>query len=1360
VEPAVAEPKVEPEQLQPLNQEKEQDVSSGEKRGDSAVQPGGAQKENSPAPAPMNDSDTVAVPAPGSKATQEPDEVVPAPGSKATPPPVAEKEAEVAVGAAPEVEEVAQNSNDAPVAGGNDAAPVLDTHPADDEEVLLTAAKELAETAARVLDGPGDDKAYYTSAQPPLVYQAHDDVGSFASDSFISALTENFPNIEAKQKDAALVDQWLATDEPEEEELKDDDYIDPVGTGVYVPPEILRKIRKYDQQSEMWILGCILAEIMCYQPLRHSPETEMYRLVENDPVRIASRFRASDYAQDLVFGLLTVDPTRRMNSAEAVEHPYMSAVRRGRLEIPATFHADLVDSHMLRNMHINLTTGQQHLFYEIKKVRNKRDNSVHSRAEKAAALLRRSVEKKPYDHDDITHALRYNTAAGSPADPSLVANAWKRLSSVVRRELPKPKAPDETGDPNANKRALFMLRPYLKPGYDIVGSLPTMGDLFSVPLQKWSCVRADKRGLMVLELNLESCGLVVDVKDLAEKLLHLHGLETLNLSHNWGLGGELYNLNNLVDLKELTLKDTSVGGELAGAETLVNLEVLDIRGTRVFGNDGLQPLRKCNKLRYLNIDGLSIRGTVPVSIGNAIGLELYATGAQLEAEEVPCTMHGGRIPFCLISSDVLLQLDRFVPFDDDFTQEKLLFVTETHHPFLEWTFNDRGRTTGQGGHGVHALREEIAWISHRWLSPPSMAKRKPQPQFQHGRLARDLGPPGGSPRRKKYKSRSSPASSLAGGSSLGDRTRGSKGSLKSKGSKGSNETPKKVTFGEYVPNDTPGAGMGDTSGAFDTPVPEVPDVLTPTIPSLATLGINAKHPDDDNNSRLLHLQGIVRKNPDIKYWWIDFMCAPSRSEDDLLNVAEAVPHLVKCCGKMIVLIDNRHENPRAHLSEGADGWLDGGWCRLERLAAAAPFEIDVDDETDMRTILSFGPNPGSLVSLETDVFVCRADDPLLKQELVPPIREPGHCDPLDGFFWDDNDQVTRRNDAMRKDIERDMGVELLDMEWEAAAEREDLIPAHLQTRKRIQTARDMLFNLFNTSIDRDRQDQKREEILDLVQLIHHGEDGHDDRQTLMELTQMLSKEIRASWDLTLSNPFDWTYTRFGLTNEFRDEVQHVVADESGSCVVRLNLRACGPMDCFMLGPCLERMVMLNHLDLAENPDLTGDLAALNGLVYLSTLDVSGCPGITGSLHSLSGLLSITSLNVSNCPGVSGVLSSLSGLENLLELDVTGCPEITGDVSTLWRAIPKCVVRHEVRHTPSHVNTKDDVLGAVLEEDLVENILDGTGGFQDSMLFSERAPIEDALFRASQPKDSTYLRGEPAIEPTRGGSPGGWGSGRW
>ena len=174
------------------------------------------------------------------------------------------------------------------------------------------------------------------------------------------------------------------------------------------------------------------------------------------------------------------------------------------------------------------------------------------------------------------------------------------------------------GDVNANKRVLLMLRPYLKPGFDIVGSLPERGDLLSVPLRQWSCVRTDKRGMNIIELNLESSGLVADLEKIAMPLLELNGLEVLNLAHNWGLGGELYHLNALIYLKQLILKDTSVGGDLAGAETLARLEVLDIRGTRVYGNDGLQPLRKCHKLRYLNLDGLNIRGTIPVNIGNAI----------------------------------------------------------------------------------------------------------------------------------------------------------------------------------------------------------------------------------------------------------------------------------------------------------------------------------------------------------------------------------------------------------------------------------------------------------------------------------------------------------------------------------------------------------------------------------------------------------------------------------------------------------------------------------------------------------------------------------------------------------------------
>ena len=173
------------------------------------------------------------------------------------------------------------------------------------------------------------------------------------------------------------------------------------------------------------------------------------------------------------------------------------------------------------------------------------------------------------------------------------------------------------------------------------------------------------------------------------------------------------------------------------------------------------------------------------------------------------------------------------------------------------------------------------------------------------------------------------------------------------------------------------------------------------------------------------------------------------------------------------------------------------------------------------------------------------------------------------------------------------------------------------------------------------------------------------------------------------------------------------------------------------------------------------MAALNGLVYLSTLDVSGCAGITGSLHSLAGLLSITSLNISNCPGVTGVLSSLSNLENLLRLDVTGCSEINGDVSILWRAIPKCVVRHEARHTPNYTGFKDDILGAVLEEDITDERLDIKSSHINDMVFSERTCLEDAVLRMIAPElGGTYVRGEPTVEPKRGASPGGWGSGRW
>ena len=142
---------------------------------------------------------------------------------------------------------------------------------------------------------------------------------------------------------------------------------------------------------------------------------------------------------DALFGLLDVDPKRRFDVHEALEHPYVGGVRQRRLEVDATFSADLVDSHMLKKVHVNLNMGQKHLFQEVGKVRNDRDTAIASRSEKAGALLRRCVAQRRgrgLDHDDITYALQYNTAAGSLADASLIAEASSARAFTIRSTRP------------------------------------------------------------------------------------------------------------------------------------------------------------------------------------------------------------------------------------------------------------------------------------------------------------------------------------------------------------------------------------------------------------------------------------------------------------------------------------------------------------------------------------------------------------------------------------------------------------------------------------------------------------------------------------------------------------------------------------------------------------------------------------------------------------------------------------------------------------------------------------------------------------------------------------------------------------
>jgi len=171
------------------------------------------------------------------------------------------------------------------------------------------------------------------------------------------------------------------------------------------------------------------------------------------------------------------------------------------------------------------------------------------------------------------------------------------------------------------------------------------------------------------------------------------------------------------------------------------------------------------------------------------------------------------------------------------------------------------------------------------------------------------------------------------------------------------------------------------------------------------------HPDDKLNSKLTHLKSLVNKYKNsIKYWWVDFMCVPQNNPEATMTAIFSLPHYVKCCSKFFVLIDDQHSNDRYHMKS----WNQSGWCRLERLAACAPFEADVYRSDSLQTLTM-----EAIVSLSSDLseFNLRLDD-------------PSTYEPLDGTFWDDNDNNK---------------------------------PNHEKDREKIKPVRDVLMGMFKTS---------------------------------------------------------------------------------------------------------------------------------------------------------------------------------------------------------------------------------------------------------------------------------------------------------
>jgi len=98
------------------------------------------------------------------------------------------------------------------------------------------------------------------------------------------------------------------------------------GSPLYMAPEIM-KSQKYDYKSDLWSVGIIFYEMLVGNtPFKSKNIYELIRRIENDEVKVPSKFKLSINCQNLLYSLLKKNPEERISWEDFFGHTLLRDV--------------------------------------------------------------------------------------------------------------------------------------------------------------------------------------------------------------------------------------------------------------------------------------------------------------------------------------------------------------------------------------------------------------------------------------------------------------------------------------------------------------------------------------------------------------------------------------------------------------------------------------------------------------------------------------------------------------------------------------------------------------------------------------------------------------------------------------------------------------------------------------------------------------------------------------------------------------------------------------------------------------------------------------------------------------------------